>query len=244
MGRTLLRTPPNENSRRCILSGERDSRGGLIRLALGPDGVIAPDVRARAPGRGAWLGVDRATLDAANAKGKLKGALARAFKTGEASAPTDLGARIADALEKDALNRLGLEAKSGMLLTGSEKIEAAARKGEVRLLLHANDAGADGNRKLDQAWRVGSGREGSSARGMVLPVGRTILSLALGRENVVHIALTDRAAAERVALAFTRWRDFIGCEADAEPCANQAQGSSAREAHANGEEDEGFEISR
>lgn len=281
MGRTLLRTPPNDKavkpdsirsphakpkgfraragespspdtnedesapSRRCILSGEKDARDGLIRLALGPDGMVAPDVRARAPGRGAWIGVNRVALDTANAKGKLKGALARAFKTSAVGAPADLGARIEDALEKDALNRLGLEAKSGMLLTGSEKIDAAARKGEVKLLLHAADAGIDGNRKLDQAWRVGRDREGSAEQGMVLPVGRTILSLALGRENVVHIALTDRAAAERVALALTRWRDFIGSEATAEPCANAAQGPSAREAHDDGEvEDKGFEISR
>ena len=48
-------------------------RDELIRLALGPDGEVAPDVRARAPGRGAWIGVDRATLEAAQAKGKLQG---------------------------------------------------------------------------------------------------------------------------------------------------------------------------
>lgn len=234
----------DENSRRCILSGERDARDGLIRLALGPDGMVAPDVRARAPGRGAWISVDRATLDAANAKGRLKGALARAFKTNAVGAPDDLGARIADALEKDALNRLGLEAKAGTLLTGSEKIETAARKGEVALLLHAADAGADGCRRLDQAWRVGKDREGSGEGGMVLPVSRAILSLALGRENVVHIAITNRAAAERVSSAITRWCDFIGSKADAEPCAIGAQGSSAHIAQENGDEDEGFESSR
>src|SRR5205085_12383692 len=82
-GRTRLRKPPNDTpgvshtpERKCILSGEHAARDDLIRLALGPDGTVAPDVRARAPGRGAWLGVDRATLDAANRKGKLKGALA------------------------------------------------------------------------------------------------------------------------------------------------------------------------
>jgi hypothetical protein len=33
--------------------------------------------------------------------------------------------------------------------------------------------------------------------------------MALGRENVVHIALTDRAAAARVLHALSRWRAFI-----------------------------------
>ncbi len=215
------------NDRKCILSGESEAREGLIRLALGPDDIVAPDIRARAPGRGAWIGVDRAALDAANAKGKLKGALARAFKSATVSAPADLGARIEDALERDALNRLGLESRSGAVLIGSEKIQDAARKGQVRLLLHAADASADGTRKLDQAWRVGSNAEGSNLRGMTLPIGRTILSQALGRENAVHVAVTDRTAAERVKNAIDRWRNFIGSGPDAEPCANAAHGSCA-----------------
>ena len=218
-GRTLLRKPPNERlaeatphvpERKCILSGEHGARDALIRLAVGPDGQVAPDVRAKAPGRGAWIGVDRATLDAANAKGKLKGALARSFKSGDVSAPADLGERIESALRQAVLDRLGLEARAGNLLSGSEKIENAARKGEVHLLIHASDAGADGRSKLDQAWRMGGGGEGELRQGLVFPAERAILSLALGRQNVVHIALIDRAAAARVRHALDRWRAFIG----------------------------------
>lgn len=192
--------------RKCILSGRHDERDSLIRLALGPDGSVAPDVRARAPGRGAWIGVDRETLEEARAKGKLKGALARAFKTSELSIPDDLGERTEAALRQAALDRLGLEARAGTLITGSDKIEVAARRGEVALLLHAADAGEDGNRKLDQALRVGEG----GGEVLELPVERPILSLALGRQNVVHIALIDRAAAARVKRVLDRWRAFIG----------------------------------
>jgi predicted RNA-binding protein YlxR (DUF448 family) len=63
-----------------VLSGEHDARDGLIRLAISRDGDVLPDVLARAPGRGAWIGVTRGELETAMAKGKLKGALARAFK--------------------------------------------------------------------------------------------------------------------------------------------------------------------
>ena len=66
----------------------------------------------------------------------------------------------------------------------------------------------DGNRKLDQAWRVGSDDEGSGRRGLVIPFARTTLSMALGRENVVHIALTEPAAARRVSHAISRWLAF------------------------------------
>ncbi len=207
-----MRNPQNDTGaslnhdpeRSCILTRRKAAKESLIRLALGPDGQVAPDVRARAPGRGAWIGVARDALDEANAKGRLKGALARAFKTGELAVPADLGARTEAALRQATLDRLGMEARSGNLLTGSEKIEAAARSGKVALLLHAADSGEDGRRSLDQSWRVGGGQP----QGMIFPEGRTILSMALGRENVVHVALTDPAAASRVSHALRRWRNF------------------------------------
>jgi hypothetical protein len=213
--------------RTCILSRRHGSREELVRLALGPDGEVLPDVRAKAPGRGAWIGVARRELDAANAKGKLKGALARAFKTADLAIPTDLGERTEAALRQSALDRLGMEARSGNLINGADRVEQSARSGKVQLLLHAADAGADGRRRLDQAWRVGGAEELGHARGLVIPADRTILSMALGRENVVHIALTDAAAAARVLHALARWRAFIDPDAglgrgDAAPAAASA----------------------
>lgn len=223
--------PAKEPERRCIVSGDRAPKGELIRLALSPDGEVAPDVRERAPGRGAWIGIDRPALEEAVTKGKLKGALLRAFKTKDVTVPDDLPARTEAALERSALDRLGLEAKAGSLLTGSDRIEDAARKGQVLLLLHANDAGTDGNKRLDQAWRVGSDAEGSDLAGLVLSADRTILSQALGRENVVHIAVTDRAAAARVSSALARWHKFIGRELGSLPCEMTSQGSRVRGAN-------------
>ncbi len=221
-----MRKPPNEPAsvegrrkqeqgaeRTCILTREAAPRESLIRLVLSTDGELLPDVRAKAPGRGAWIGVGRAALEEAHAKGRLRGALARAFKGAPVRIPGDLADKIEAALRQTALDRLGLEARSGTLLTGSEKIETACRKGEVHLLLHAADAGDDGKRKLDQAWRVGRASASlgtSDVQGLVIPAQRAILSLALGRQNVVHIALIDRGAAARVRHALGRWRAFIG----------------------------------
>ncbi len=192
--------------RTCILTRRKGTRDELIRLALGPDGNVAADVRARAPGRGAWIGVGRAELDEANARGKLRAALQRAFKTNDVHVPADLGERIERALRQTVLDRMGMEARAGNLVTGFDRVETAARSGKVQLLIHARDAGDDGRRALDQAWRVGGG----GPEGVIFPEGRTILSLALGRENVVHVALTDPAAASRVRHALGRWRAFTG----------------------------------
>ncbi len=234
-GRTLLRTLPDDAprithkpERTCILTRAKGERGELIRLALASDGTVHPDVRAKAPGRGAWIGVDRAALDLAVAKGKLKGALSRAFKTAAINVPDDLGARIEEALARAALERLGLEARASTVVTGSERIIDSARKGALELLFHAADASGDGNRKLDQAWRMGRDEEGSGRQGLVLNADRTILSVALGRENVVHIGVIDTGAAARVATAIDRWHGFIGFASTGWPCGSGLQRSGPR----------------
>jgi len=63
---------------------------------------------------------------------------------------------------------------------------------------------------------------------LVLSVARTILSVALGRENVVHIGVIDAGAAARVATAIDRWHGFIGFEPTGWPCENGSQGSGPR----------------
>lgn len=197
--------------RKCILSGDRADPETLVRLAVGPEGQVLPDIRAKAAGRGAWIGVSRSELETALVKGKLKGALARAFKDSDLQIPDDLPAMIESGLRRTLLDRLGLESRASMLLTGSEKIDVACRKGQVRLLLHAADAAADGNRKLDQALRVGREAEGTDLAGVVLPVDREALSMAMGRDNVVHIAVTDSRAASRLRAAIGRLESYLGC---------------------------------
>ena len=215
-----MRTLPNERlsqtdsdggpERKCILSGDKAPREALVRLAVSPEGQVLPDVLARAPGRGAWIGVSRAELEKAIADGKLKGAMARAFKGAPLAIPADLPALTEAALLRALNDRLGLEMRAGNLATGSDRIAEQARAGRVHWLGHASDASEDGSRKLDQAWRVGREEEGSGLTGMRLPLDRTALSVALGRDNVVHMALTDAAAADRVASLIARLVRFQG----------------------------------
>jgi predicted RNA-binding protein YlxR (DUF448 family) len=96
-----MRIPRNERvssdiaetgpERKCILSGAVEPRDSLIRLAISPEGRMAcASSRLMcwpAPGPRAWIGVSRAELEAAIAKGRLKGALARAFKGAKLPCP-------------------------------------------------------------------------------------------------------------------------------------------------------------
>jgi hypothetical protein len=225
-----MRTPPNErltsdidgpalpasagSERRCILTGDTSAREGLVRLAISPDGLVLPDAAAKAPGRGAWIGVTRTELEQALLEGHLRKALMRAFKGAPLAIPDDLPARIEAALARHLGDRLGLELRSGHIVLGSARIEEQARGGRIAVLLHASDSSADGRRKLDQAWRVGNDAEGSGEQGQVLPLDRTALSVALGRDNVVHLGVAghpgDMRAANRVLQAVSRLVHYAG----------------------------------
>nr|WP_325053187.1 DUF448 domain-containing protein [Erythrobacter insulae] len=216
------------SERRCILCGETLPRTDLVRLAISPEGQVLPDPGAKAPGRGAWIAPDRAALEAAMADGHLKRALMRSFKGGPAkddggrislSYSDELPQQIEMALTRHFTDRLGLELRAGNIVMGSSRIEEQARQARLGLLLHASDSSADGRKKLDQAWRVGAEIEGSGQRGRVLPLDRDTLSVALGRENVVHLGVSGRPedlegsnqarAAVRVAQAATRLSRFM-----------------------------------
>ncbi|MEL6529323.1 MAG: DUF448 domain-containing protein [Pseudomonadota bacterium] len=235
-----MRTPPNErltpdianapqsrkadkasgSERRCILSGEAHPREALVRLAISPAGEVLPDPAAKAPGRGAWIAPDRGALEGAMGNGQLKGALARAFKGGPEGVSLSYSDKLPDqvhaALVRHTLNRLGLEHRAGNIVLGSSRIEEQARTGRISMLLHASDSSEDGRKRLDQAWRVGREVEGSGERGTVLPLDRAALSVALGRENVVHLGISGHAgdlrAAKRVDQAISRLSNFVGTD--------------------------------
>ena len=196
--------------RRCILSGESSPRTGLIRLALGPDGQVAADWSERLPGRGAWITADRALFDSVAAKGRLRGALARAFKGNSFTVSDDLGDRIAAGLQQRLLNRLGLEKRSGTLILGGDRVREALAKGKIFAVLHAADARPDGSDRLDGMARAVGESLGETIIHRRVPVSREVLSAALGRDNVVHMGLTDTGAAARVLADLDRLAGFCG----------------------------------
>jgi predicted RNA-binding protein YlxR (DUF448 family) len=56
-----LASKESESERTCIVTRRREPPEAMIRFVRGPDGVLAPDIRARLPGRGVWVGA-RPTL--------------------------------------------------------------------------------------------------------------------------------------------------------------------------------------
>jgi len=180
--------------RRCVLKMQAEAEENLVRLVLGPDGTLVPDVAARLPGRGVWVSADAALIDAAVSSGQLAKAVSRSLKAGgpKSAVPEDLSAQIDRLLARRLLDRLGLEQRAGHVVTGFDKIKAALAKkgaGKPRLLIAATDGADDGRRKL------------KAAVGETVPVvalfDREALSKALGRDNVVHALLMDSGGAEK-----------------------------------------------
>lgn len=129
--------------RTCIVTRTVKPEGELIRLAIAPDGAVVADLRARLPGRGAWVSADRASVDTAVRKGMIAKSAQRSV-----AASADLADQIAAALYAQCLSRLGLARRSGALVAGFHKAVDALSRGDVAWLIEARDGAADGRRRL------------------------------------------------------------------------------------------------
>ncbi|MDA7948021.1 MAG: RNA-binding protein [Hyphomicrobiaceae bacterium] len=168
--------------RQCAVTRLRGNPEDFLRFAAGPDEVVVPDLKACLPGRGVWIGCAHDIVAEAVSSGMFSRALKRSVK-----APEDLVRQVDRLLERAALQRLSLANKAGLVICGFDKVSQTIRAGETTLL-HAEDAAADGCRKLDrlQAGISGGSNEGPSA---IRLFNAEQLSLALGRPNVVHAAV-------------------------------------------------------
>jgi predicted RNA-binding protein YlxR (DUF448 family) len=181
--------------RRCIVTRQALEKAAMIRFVVDPEGHVTPDLKERLPGRGLWVTADRAILDQAIARHAFSKAAKRSVRV----AP-DLADRVAALARREVAELLGLARKSGQLVTGFEKVEAALRangtKGKVRVLVAASDGAEDGRGKL--ARLAGSGVE------ICAPLTAAELAQALGREHAVHAAIKAGGIAEKMIIASRR----------------------------------------
>lgn len=192
------------NDRTCIVTRESGSAENLIRFVLGPDGSVVPDLKGNLPGRGCWVKAERRHVDEA-VKRKL---FARGLKE-TVTAQDDLGALVDRLLTKSALGSLALARKSGVVVTGSAKVDSAIRSGSAILVLHALEAAPDGIRKLDQARRAVVHMEGPDIAALSLFTGEE-MDLAFGGGNVIHAAVLVGRAASGFVKRARLLRDYRG----------------------------------
>lgn len=118
----------------CKASGEPQD---LVRLVVGPDGQIAPDLAGGAFGRGAWVHARTSCL-----LGAVRGGLSRGLKQQVvADLPALLG-QLREAAARRALSLLQAAQRGKLAGLGATAVEEAERDGSVELLVLARDARA------------------------------------------------------------------------------------------------------
>ena len=194
----------------------------MIRFVAAPDGEVVPDLKARLPGRGAWV---TARTDLV-ARAAAKGAFARALKM-KVRAPEDLAERVAGLLKQQALGALSMATGAGQVVAGFAKSEAAIAAGKAGVVLHGADGAPDGLRKLRQAARRVSD-EGAAGPQWITGFNSDELGLAMGRESVVHAVVKPGRMAAAFARKAMKWHHFVDADGIEDDMTVPA-GSTARE---------------
>ena len=184
--------------RRDIVSGAVMDEARLLRFAAGPDGTVTPDLARKLPGRGLWVEATRGAVATAAAKGLFS----RAAKT-KLTVPRDLADAVEAGLHRRLLDGLGLAKRAGNLISGFDSVFAAVASGKAAWLIEASDGAADGRRKL-----LAKACHAAPPPGVFGLFNSEQLGLALGGENVIHLALLAGPSATRWTLDVERLAGF------------------------------------
>ncbi|SES09133.1 hypothetical protein SAMN04490244_105299 [Tranquillimonas rosea] len=175
MSRGGAKKERSDPERRCIATGERHPKRGLIRFVVSPENAIIPDVAEKLPGRGIWVSAERSALDTAVSK-RLFSRAARQ----QVTVPETLVSDVEGILLRRVQDRLALARKAGKAVAGYEKVKDWLGKDEAAILLQASDGSDRGKSKLHRPRGRGSYFDILSA---------VELGLSFGREHVIHAAL-------------------------------------------------------
>lgn len=181
------RRQERRNERRCIATRKSAPRDRLIRFAAAPDGAVAPDLAEKLPGRGAWVAAERAAVE----KAVKKALFGRALGVSASAAP-DLADRVESGLAARCLSFLSFARRAGAVVTGFDAVMSALKAAPPpAVLIEAADGARHGrDRLLKLAAHL------KPAPAIVGCFSVDALSLALGRENVVHAALLPGGLAD------------------------------------------------
>ena len=194
-----------ETARKCIVSGESQSKSGLIRFVVGPDATIVPDLLSRLPGRGIYVTASREALEKAVKKGLFSRAARQQVKT-----PDGLVDLIEGLLARRVVDLVSMSRKAGQAVTGFEKVKEWLVKGQAMVLIQANDGSERGREKL---------RPPQGPESLISCLSAGELGLAFGRERAIHAALAAGGLERRVveeAARLAGLRGHIGGDSAAE----------------------------
>ena len=197
------RAGDGHRERRDVVSGEVRPEAQLIRIALGPENVLYPDVNAKLPGRGAWVAADRASVETA-----LKTrAFNRSFKR-QVVAPDDLADQIEALLRSRALGLLSMGIKGGRIVQGFDQVRGLSRSEPIAWRIEARDGSPDGRSKIRTLAKAVSRELGRPLPKLVGVFTSEELGAALGRSRSVHVAIPHGPLAKHFGLIAKKLAGF------------------------------------
>lgn len=196
-----IRSARGGRTRMCAISREVLPESALIRFVAGPGGDVVADLKARLPGRGVWVALDRSVV----AEAARRNVFARALKKPVKPA-AGLADIVAERLRQAALGRLGLARRAGAAIAGFSKVEEAIGRNDIAAVVIASDAGEDGLRKMTQALRRRFGDAGGPP--LFRRFAAAEIGLAMGRGDVIHAAVLPGPAGRSFVDAANRLRRY------------------------------------
>ena len=178
--------------RRCIVSGAVRPRSALLRFAVSADGMVAPDLSCRLPGRGIWVEPRRDSLRQACDRNLFARSARRPVR------PIDgLVKLVEDQLLHRCLDLLRMGRRADRVVVGHDQVAAelrrtAARALEGAVLATAMDASP---RAVAEADRLAAPGENGLARINCLSADE--LGQPFDRARVVHLMVMPGRLAER-----------------------------------------------
>lgn len=182
----------SKQRRTCVGCGETTAPEEMVRLVLGEDGQVVPDLGQTAFGRGAWAHATPACLAKAAPRG-----LSRSFQREIRTSAEELCDSLRATAERRVISLLLIARRAGRLAVGASATEEQVKAGRARLFIVATDARS----AADKPWITDAVREGRALAWS----SKEQLGEALGRTEVGVLSVLDdglsKAVAKAIALA-------------------------------------------
>ena len=128
---------PRLPQRQCAGCGKRDAADNLLRVVLGPEGMLAVDLASSRFGRGAHVHASKECVQKA-----LKGGFAKVFKSKVEGTVESIGEQIVVLAERRIEGLLAGAHRGRLTIAGADSVCEAVREGNVALVVLATDAAA------------------------------------------------------------------------------------------------------
>lgn len=171
----------------------------LLRFVADPEGLLCADVSRKLPGRGAYTCFSRSCLEIALKKGQFS----RTFKR-QVSAPAadELAESVLKRIEERVLSLVALANRAGQVVSGSDKVISALKKGGISVLILAQDTSADSSNKFAAIARV------TAVRLFTLS-DKERLGALLGKEVRTAVAVSSGSFATQLEIEIDRYMNFF-----------------------------------